>query len=157
ATLGVESIARLSTSTDLLIRGTDSIHLYSGLVLGGRDGAGAATLGNLTLDSPLLQAEGAPGGTSQITAGHLTLRNSGGTASGAAGTGSLVLDSDTLTLGPGKVTIAGDSRLQLETTELELRGVGGLTFGGDVTIQAARVQAASGTSYALSAGGALDL
>jgi len=155
-TLGSATLAQLSSSADLLIRGTGSIHLYSELVLGGRNGSGAATLQALSLDTGLLQGEGAGG--AQITAGSLTLRNTGGGAPASGGAvGTLNLDADALALGPGQVQLAGFATLSGAAGSITLQGTGGLGFAGDATLSTGQVRAASGASYALTVGGALAL
>ena len=155
ATLGPDTIARLSGATDLLIRATQSIHLYSGLVLGARTTAGEATLKNLTLDGPLLQADGGGAGASQISAGHLTLRNAGGTAIASGGDQTLSVDADTLTLGPGQVQLGGFGRFQVKSVDTELVGKGGLDIGGELELQTGLIRTAAGASYTVSSSGNL--
>ena len=154
-TLGEGRLAALAAASDLLIRGYDSIDLYGALALGDRDATGAATLKAITLDTGLLQGHADPGVSARLTAGDLTLRNSGGGGTaGASGLSGLLLDVDMLHLGPGTMQIAGYASLQGSAGSIVAAGSGGLSFAGDVTLATSAIEAASGASYAMNIGGA---
>ncbi len=154
--IGADMIARLASSSDLLVRGHESIHLYGDLDLGHRDVSGTATLQKITLDTGLLQGEA--GGAARITASELTLRNSGGGGSEATGAGTLALDVDTLYLGPGDVKLAGYGTLQGRASAIEARGVGSLSFGGSLfSLATGQIRATSGASYDLKVAGDVAL
>jgi len=156
-TLGTDRLAQLASASDLLIRGYDSIDLYGNLTLGGRGGTGEATLKSLTLDTGLLQGHASAGGVARLTAGDLTLRNSGSaTTKGAAGAGTLLLDVDTLHLGQGQTQLAGYGSVQGSARLVEAdstRSSNGLAFEGDLALSVGRIQASSAASYNLSIGG----
>src|SRR5262249_31718286 len=152
-TLGLDTVARLASSSDLLLRGQESIHLYGDLVLGGRAPSGDATLGKLTLDTGLLQGHAGNGVTTTIAVGELTLMNSAPPAAAAAnaGIGTLALDVDTLLLS-GPVKIGGYALLQGTMGTLQASGSGTLEFAGDATLAAGVVTAGSGVDYTLKVG-----
>jgi filamentous hemagglutinin family protein len=147
-------ITRLAASSDLLIRGHDAIHLHGNLDLGSRTG-GTASMPAFALDTPLLQEEG--NGTTRITAGRLTLQNSGLVGgAGAAGAGTLSLDVDQLVAGPGPVQVAGLSTLQGRAGTMRLSGR--LDLGAaQVQLQTAQVTGTSGGDGSITTRGALAL
>ncbi|MDQ8757557.1 filamentous hemagglutinin family protein [Sphingosinicella sp. LHD-64] len=155
--LSLAMLERLGAASDLLIRGHDSINLYGDLVLGNRDGSGATSLGAITFDTALLQGRTEGGETARITAGSLTLRNSGGAreAVAEAGPGTLTLDVDTLVLGPGQVDLAGYAEVSGDVGVIEAQGVGGLELAGDLTLASGRLTAASGADYGIRSAGDL--
>jgi len=156
-TLGPDKLNELAGASDLLLRGYDSIHVYGGLALGTRTGADPS-LQTLTLDTGLLQGEAtAAGSEARMTAGTLTLRNSGGGGQASEGSGTLLLDVDALRLGPGRVQLAGFGALAGSAGSIDAEGTGSLDFSGDISLSTARVSAGSGASYAINAGGALQL
>ena len=163
--LGPELLKRFGASSDLLVRGHESIHMYGGSSIGSRDATtGKASLGQLTLDTPLLEGHAAADETATVSGASLTLRNSGSTVAipaASGGTGQLVLDIDRLALGPGNVVVAGYASLASPSTgsigSLEAVGSGSLAFAGDVSLSAKRVSAASGVDYTLGATGRLSL
>jgi filamentous hemagglutinin len=152
--LSSDLITRLAASSDLLVRGHDAIHLHGNLDLGSRV-AGKASMPAFALDTPLLQGE--EGGTIRITAGQLTLKNSGlAGGAGAAGAGTLALDVDGLVVGPGPVHLAGFATLQgrAGTTQLD----GNLDLGAaQLQLQTTQVNGASGVSSSVTTTGAIAL
>ncbi|HTT69907.1 MAG TPA: filamentous hemagglutinin family protein, partial [Anaeromyxobacteraceae bacterium] len=160
-TLGSATVAKLASSSDLLIRGYQAIEVFGDLAIGQRDpSSGQASLAKLTLDTPLLQGEGNADGTAgsaSITAGVLTLRNTGGTATAAAGQGDLHLDVDTLDLGPGEVALAGYATLSGRAGAIEAEGAGGVSFGGSLSLATAQLRAGSGASYTIEVDGSVQL
>ena len=158
-TLGAATVANLASSSDLLLRGQDSIQLYGDLLIGGRDGTGAATLEKVTLDTPLLQGHAGATGVSWLTVGELTLRNSGpgSQPAGQSGTATLNLDADGLFLGPGQVTLAGYGSLQGRAGAIEAQGDGALAFGGNLSLATRQISSTSGSNYSLQVGGAVAL
>ncbi|WP_407352051.1 filamentous haemagglutinin family protein [Luteimonas sp. R10] len=155
--LSLGMIERLGAASDLLIRGHESIHLFGALDLGGRGGSGTASLGAITFDTALFQGRAQGGETARITAGSLTLRNSGGAREAApeAGPGALALDVDTLILGPGEVDVAGYARLSGNAGVVEAQGAGGLDLAGDLSLATGRVTAGGGADYGVRASGDL--
>ncbi|ETI64127.1 hypothetical protein C100_08995 [Sphingobium sp. C100] len=79
-TLGQATLERLAASADLLLRGYQSIAVFGDVALGERGADGAANLQAITLDTALLRDESADGEGLTLTAGTLTLRNTGGSA-----------------------------------------------------------------------------
>jgi filamentous hemagglutinin family protein len=150
------TLARLSTAKDLLIRGRQSIDLYGSFALGGSDSAGGFTLGSLTLDAPELNGHSV--GTASISAGSLTLRNSGMARSDSfAPAGSLALHANTLTLGPGTIGIAGLESINATTDTVTAQGAGTLHFGGSMSVATNLVTASAGSDYAVSIDGNLSV
>jgi filamentous hemagglutinin len=155
--LGKDLVQRLASSSDLLLQGYDSIHLWGALSLGG---PGA----RLIFDTPLMQGHQGAGEVARIAAQELVLRNgnptrSGGTAP-SGGPGSMVLDVDQLTLGPGHTTLAGfDTVGGSRAGTLEVAGHGSLDFlGSSFAIATGQVQAGQGASYTVRApSGAIEL
>ena len=159
-TLDQAALARLgAAANDILLRGADSVHVYGDVSLGQRGSDGTPTLERLTLDTGLLQGEGSAGATARVTAGTLTLENSGAASSGGVtGGGALALDVDSLQLGPGDTRIAGYATLQGRAGTLVTQGPGSLTFDGNLTLSTALVRPGSpGSAYALTVGGAVVL
>ncbi len=155
--LSLDTIERLAGASDLLLRGHQGIAVYGDVVLGGRGADGAATLVALTLDTPLLEgfADASEGLT--LTAGALTLRNSGAAAAGAAGTGTLTLDVDQLVLGEGAVGIGGYGALAGTVGEVRTATEGTLDIAGNADLAVGRFAVATGSDYALSASGMLNI
>jgi filamentous hemagglutinin family protein len=150
-TLSSQKLAELASASDLLIRGFDSIQIFGDVSLGSRDSSGAASLSSFTLDSGLIQGNG---GNAEITAGNLTLRNSGGAGgAGVAGSGSFTLDVDQLHLGPGAVRLAGYGLLQGSATQIEADGAGSFSFAGNLSLATAQIQTGPGGSASWDIGG----
>jgi filamentous hemagglutinin family protein len=155
-TLGEETLQRLAASADLLLRGYQSISVFGDVSLGARGADGAANLKAITLDTALLRGEGAPGQGLTLTAGTLTLRNSGDTiANPLAGNGRLTLDVDTLALGPGATTLGGFAVLRGQADTVETNGKGSLSVAGNTDLAVGNLTAGSGSDYAIDATGTL--
>ena len=150
--LGSGLIAGLTSSSSLVIRGYDSIHLYGSVALGSQSQA-------VTLDTALLQGHAGDGVTAQIVAGELTLRNSsnGGTSAGTAGPGTLNLKVNSLVLGPGDLRLAGFGSLTGSAGNILAQDSGSLAFAGDLSLATSQVAAKAGASYALVADGKVSL
>lgn len=144
-TLGVSTVQRLASSTNLVLRGHESINFYGNFVLGSRDGGGNATLSALTLDTALLQGQG---DDAHLAVRELTLKNSGDgvattpAASGAGG-GVFALDVDRLVFGPGIASLGGYAALTGRAGDVHLRGQGAFTVNGDIDLATGRVAAGS--------------
>jgi filamentous hemagglutinin family protein len=147
-----------SAGTALSLQASDSVNLYGDFSLGGQPG-GTLYLSTLTLDAPIVQSHG---GAAVISAGSLTLQNSGasaadGSSAAADGTGALTLTSGgNLTLGAGTVRLQGLQQTTLQAAQdVVFAGSGALLVTGDVQLEAARVTASSGAAQSLQASGAL--
>jgi filamentous hemagglutinin family protein len=148
-------LAQLGSASDLVIQAPSAIYLHGSLSLGA-GASGAATSGGLTFDTALLQDVG--DGNIAVAGSRLTLRNSGSaTPTPSSGAGSLRLAVDSLVLGPGEVQVAGFANLAGSAGSTTVAGSGGLTIGGGLTLETGRVAVASGSRYALSSGGSLEL
>jgi filamentous hemagglutinin family protein len=152
--LSPELTARLAGTSDLLIRAHDAIHVHGSVALGSRAGA-TPSMPSLVLDTPVLQGEG--GGADEITAGALTLQNSGAAgAPGPAGAATLTLDVDRLRIGPGQVAVSGFSEISGRAGLVEAGG--GLDAGSaSVRLATAQVSVVSGASGSIRTTGALEL
>ena len=161
--LSADTLSRLGSLADLLIRGYGAVQVFGDVSLGSRDPAsGVPSLKSLTIDTPLLQ--GLVDGTGQaandsITAGQLTLRNTGAAlqATGATGTGALSLDVDDLVLGPGQVQLSGYTALSGRAGTIEAQGSGALESQGGVALDTAQVWAGRGASYTIGFAGGVQL
>jgi filamentous hemagglutinin family protein len=153
-------LASIGSSSNLLLRGRESIQMFrkaSGapLEIGGRDAAGARTLGSVALDTPIVLGDGAAGVTAQITTSELTLRNGGSAAaSGLAGGGTLRVDVDKLALGPGEVRLGA---MDGSAAAVEAKGSGSLSFTDGLSLRSAGWSAGAGVAYAITAAGAVVL
>lgn len=155
--IALETIERLAGASDLLLRAHQALAVWGDFALGGRGTDGKATLGSLTFDTPVIEGHAGAGEGLTLTAGTLTLRNSGGTAQAAAGTGALTLDVDQLVLGDGDLGIAGYTGVGGRIGQLRAEGVGSLSIAGDANLAVGHVAAATGARYGLEASGALAL
>lgn len=147
--LGASALAGFSALDEFIVHGHDGID-----VVGAVD-FGSPTLAALTLDTPLLRAvaAGPQAPAATLTAGHVTLRNSGSTqAVAAAGSGTLTVQSQVLTLDKGEKAIAGVAGTTLVAGErVEVQGAGALRAAGDLSLQTPLLQALSGSAQTLSA------
>ncbi|MBN9505341.1 MAG: filamentous hemagglutinin family protein [Altererythrobacter sp.] len=155
--LALDTLERLAGASDLLLRANQRIVVWGDFALGGRDGSGAATLGAITLDTPLLTGRIAGDGGLTLTAGTLTLQNSGGAGEAVAGTGTLRLDVDRLVLGDGTIAVDGYRDVAGRIGELHLTGEGELALAGAGDLAVGRITAADAARSGVRAAGALAL
>jgi hypothetical protein len=121
-----------------------SIELMTPIALGADSATTTPTLSALTLIGTSLNNRAM--GDSFLGAGTLTLAGTGfGSGSApSAGAGSLTLVGSQLDIGPGTMSVSGFSRTQAQLRGAVIgTGTGGLSFGGDLTINAAEITAAS--------------
>lgn len=157
-TIGTDTLERLAASADLLLRGHQSIVVFGDVALGSRGADGVAALQAVTFDTALLRGEGAASEGLTLTAGTLTLRNSGDTAASPnAGDGLLSIDVDTLALGPGATALGGFAALQGEAGTITTEGEGSLTVAGNLDLAAGSIVAGAGSDYAIGATGAVSV
>lgn len=151
--IGLETLTRLAGSSDLLLRGYQAIAFYGDVALGGRSADGRAELAAITFDTADLRGDG---GDVTLTAGTLTLRNSGqAEVTESAGTGTLRLDVDTLALGPGATAIGGFDGLRGTAGEVRTSGTGALSVGGDIDLASGRLVAGAASDYRIAASDAV--
>lgn len=152
--------ARLdSTALQTLSRaGTLELTSYGGLEAWGTVRLGSSATRTLRLGAATVQARGAATDM-QVTAGTVVLQ---GGASGSApvsdgATGSLRIQADDLQLAGGTVQVRGFGQTLLQSdAELRTSQAGGTVLADNaLTVDAARLSAASGADLRLSAGGAL--
>jgi hypothetical protein len=157
--LGPDTLLRLASSSDLLLRATDRIAVFGELQLGSRDVGGAPSLQTLTLDTARLEGHAGVGAPVTLTAGALTLRNGGAGSAAAlsADGGTLTLDADSLILGPGQVQLSGFAAVAGRAGDVEVQGVGGLASAGQLTLATPLLRMGGGSRYALTAAGSLAL
>jgi hypothetical protein len=129
--------------------GSLALKSYGRLDLFGSLSLGGSSVGTLTLDAPVLGGQGGTSDAAQLQAATLVLQNTAGTLGVPLppfGAGSLRLQADTLVLGEGAKTIAGFSNVVLAANgELRGRGIGSLSVGSDLTLEAARIGGEGGS------------
>lgn len=155
--LALDTLERLAGASDLLLRGHQSMVLWGDFTLGARGADGKATLGSLTFDAPVIEGRAGTGEGMTLTAGTLTLRNSGDAAQSTSGTGTLTLDLDRLVLADGAIGISGYDSVGGSIAEIRAQGIGALTIAGDADLTVGRVTAATGAAHGLNASGVLAL
>lgn len=159
-------LSRLQASDGLTLRAYAGIDFIGDQRWAARDGEGHATrvLDSLTLDAPVVASRG---GSTDIAARQLVLRNSLGTAGGAPGAdGSLQLQAlppvafgrtGGLTVGPGAVQLAATTVALRSTGDIVLQGQGGLSASGDLQLSAARLTATNAAVHTIDAAGRLRM
>jgi len=154
ASRGIAPTAMLTLSAG------QGVNVYGSAVLGGTDAAtGRAQIASLTLSSPTITGFGAAGDRAVISAGQLTLAGvpTAGNA-GAAGQGTLVLNTTELTVGPGTLNIGDFGSVTLSAAaQLIGSGIGALNTAGDLVVATPRVTGAAGADTTLNATGAVTL
>jgi filamentous hemagglutinin len=129
-----------------------SFDVYGSVDLGGRDANGDPTLQRLTLQGGGIAGAGGAGDAVRLAARHLSLSNQAGAAytpGGAAGTGSLTLQADTLTLGAGDKTIGGFSGVAIDAGTLNASGEGNTRLNAATTVSTARLTGEAGAKQTL--------
>jgi len=166
----------VSQTAQVQLRAYSSIDLVDDVTLGARDASTQqARINKLTLDAPQLRGVSSnkdqTGLTAQVLARDITLRNTSGLAAdatAAAGTNKLVMTAEPakadgrtggITLG-AQANGAGQTLAFVQTTlsskgDVVTRGTGTVTAQGDMTIESARLTAASDANYTLNAKGDL--
>lgn len=155
--LALDTLERLAGASDLLLRANQAIVAWGDFALGARDGSGAAALAAITLDTPLLTGRAADGQGMTLTAGTLTLQNSGGAGQAVAGAGTLTLDVDRLALGDGILAVDGYELATGSIGELYLAGDGEFALAGAGDFEVGRIAAANAVENGIRAAGALSL
>jgi filamentous hemagglutinin len=139
-----------------------SIDIYGAGEIGAPETNGHYAVANLGLHAAEIRGFDTGGGTVTINAQNLAIDNSGGgtapgPASGSSPAGILVLNADTLTLGANSLAIDQYAAVQMTaSTGVLLRGTGGLSTAGALTITTPLVTGATAAQQAISAGGALE-
>lgn len=143
------SLGALGRVQDLVLKSYSSIDFYGPATLRGT--------GSLAFDSAQLRSIG--GGEVSITGDRLRVMNTNGAvATAAAGTGSLSLSADEVSIGSGKVALDGFGRVAIEGRSRVIgRGTGGLLVPGDLDIRTGALTAESGASLNLDASGAVRI
>lgn len=129
-----------------------SFDVYGSVDLGGRDADGGPTLQRLTLQGGGIAGAGGAGDRVRVAARELVLNNQAGAAyapGAAAGTGSLTLKADTLTLGAGDKTIGGFSGIAIDAGTLNASGEGRTRLDAATTVNTARLMGEAGAKQAL--------
>jgi hypothetical protein len=122
--------------------------LYGNVQVGGLNAANRPTLARITLQGAGLVGRGTGGNTASIRAQNVLLSNPDDLAfanSGAAGTGQLAIQSDTLTLGAGSKTLDGFSAVSISSGEVLGQGTGSLNASVPLEINTARLSGAAGS------------
>ncbi len=145
-----DTAALLSSAQDVALKSYTSIDIYGE--------AEVEASGDLTLDAReirLLDNDG----TAAISADTLTLANSsGGEATATGGNATLVLSANTIELTGGSKALSGADDVTLAASgSIVGSGNGGLSVPANLTLEAAELTVASGSSVAIDAGGALVL
>lgn len=155
--LSRETVERLAAASDLSLRAHQAIVVWGDFTLGARGGDGKATLGALTFDTALIEGRANDGEGLTLTAGALTLRNSGAGSAPVAGSGLLTLDVDQLRLEDGAIGLSSYAQATGRIGELLASGKGSLTLGGHGDFTVGQASAANGAVYKVEALGNLAL
>jgi filamentous hemagglutinin family protein len=122
-------------------------------------GTAASGLQLLTVDTSDIRNL-AGNGSSSLAASSILLENSYAAVPSpkAPASGSLQLVANSITTGPGSVTLDGFSAVNMSTSgDFTLNGAGGVSVGNDLTLTATRVLATSGANATLQAAGTLSV
>ena len=151
-TLRGDSLATALQAENLTLRSYQTIDFF-----------GAGTFGSSDLKSLNLFAGGIrgydTGGTVRINAGQVRLENNLNVAQSASSTridSSLAVNAKTITFGPNAFHLSGFGDLSLNASErIVTEGSGSFTTPGSITASAPLVTGASGSAFAMNAGGAM--
>ncbi len=114
--------------------------------------------GVLTLDGAGLVSAGASGGTVNLAAGTVALRNSDAAAIDMPDSGgTLAVNADNIVIGEGDMAFAFDSSMFDAAERVILAGAGEDHFAGALTMKAVEIAGDSGSSHLVRAAGAVDL
>jgi filamentous hemagglutinin len=127
------------------IRGlsTVTLHSYGSIDFHGDIALGSEELGGIVLDSAAINGLG--GGSVDIQARNVALRNSASTVTAAStGTGRLEVVAEQVELGVGSKALSGFSEVAIKAKgEISGTGKGELRVAGDLTLESVRVTGAS--------------
>ncbi|CDN88251.1 filamentous haemagglutinin family protein [Hydrogenophaga intermedia] len=126
--------------------------IYGSVDVGGRDPNGEPTLQRLSLQGGGIAGAGGAGDQVRLAARELSLSNQAGAAYNpgtAAGTGTLTLQADTLTLGVGDKTIGGFSGVAIDANTLNASGAGTTRLDTATTVTTARLTGEAGAKQTL--------
>lgn len=150
----------------LTLRSYSTIDFLGSLALGAVDGAGNPDLDFLMLDAQGLRGLGSASDQVRIVAGDVVLRNSTGVASTASGQGSLSIEARPplrfgetggLEIGAGAQSLGFGSARLASSGDIVFSGSGSLAAQGQLTLEAARVTAATGADQAATSAGVLTV
>ena len=148
-------LAEMQTAGQIQLSALGAIDLLSPVTLGAST-QGAPTLGALTLSAAAINNTG---GTSVFGGKSLTLEGvSGAAPTPTAGSATLSFVANTLTLGAGSLALNGDVQTTFQSPGgLTGQGTGTVAIGGNLTVSAPQLTAASGSATTLSSSGALQI
>lgn len=143
-------LAAFGSLDELVLHGYGAIDLIGGTTLG------SATLGHLTLDTPLLRGTAARDGLAPqatITAREVELANNTSvSAATAAGKGSLTATAERIVVGAGAKAVSGFGSTRLSATDrIASAAEGALRVAGALGLEAPRVLALGGSKQTVSA------
>jgi filamentous hemagglutinin len=165
-TVGSDLLTRFNQAQRLSLRAVNGIEMAASVALGRAD----QPFERLVLDAPLIQGTGTANDVVNVQARQVSLRNTSGKVLSEAdrplAESSLVINaqpasavnaSTGIELGAGAQHLAFGAANLNTTQDLVFTGVGTHTAGGDVTLQARRVTASTGTDQTLSTTGTLAI
>jgi len=169
-------LAQFASADSFSVRSAGGFNFFGNASIGATDASGAPTLRALTLDGAGLGGQGGSASMATLTAGRISLRNSGGTpAAPAGGQGTLVVnaiagrgESGTLAIGPGSISVSGFNEVTLRAQgpasggspaggEVQFSGSGRLDVSGAVALEATQVTGSGGAQHGIGATGALRM
>jgi filamentous hemagglutinin len=148
-------LQEMQSAGQIQLSSLGSIDLLSPVTLG-TNAQGVPTLGALTLSAASINNSG---GTSTFGGKSLTLSGvAGAAASPTAGSGTLGLIANTLTLGTGTLTINGNAQTSIQAQGgVTGQDTGTVAIGGNLTLTTPQLTAASGSATTLASSGTLQL
>ena len=143
-------LANYASLDEFVLRGYGSIDLIGNTTLG------SATLGRLSLDTPVLRGRTSDAGSApqaQVSAREIAFSNSApSVAVSTTGTGALAVQAERIVLGAGAKAVAGFDNTRFVASErVASEGAGALHVAGALTVETPRVQARGGSVQTISA------
>ncbi|EIP96893.1 filamentous hemagglutinin family N-terminal domain protein [Opitutaceae bacterium TAV1] len=151
------SVEALGRARSLLVRSHGTIDFFGDVTIGSRDADGEAALRTLIFDAAGLNGQGAAGDTVSVTAGEFELRNTFNVASTvpAPGEGTLRIDAEQWTLGPGASAVQGFAGVSVSADQVTASGTGSLAVDGALDIATDLLTAGKASDYRIAATGAV--
>jgi filamentous hemagglutinin len=148
-------LSQMQAAGAIQLSSAGAIDLLTPVTLG-VSAQGGPTVGSLTLSAASINNAG---GTSVFGGKTLTLEGVGSAVSGlTTGSGTLKFLANTLNIGPGDVAINGNAQITLAASGMVIgQGTGNLTLGGNLTVAAPEITAASGSATTVAATGTLQI